>query len=261
MPLTDDEVVETARRLFDARAGRAWTEGVPRMPGLTEADGYRVQNALLDLHLTAGDSLVGYKIGLTSPSAQASYGAATPAWGFLLQSAVLDRPRNPRLPHVQARKIEAEFAFVIGEDIPEGRISSHDVIDATRQVLLAAEIVDTRWLGGAGDLGSLIADNVSNAAVALGSEVVKARAASADVRAGVRASESEEAGSSSAVLGSPANAVAWLASALARHGRSLAAGQLVMSGSFGTPLAVDPADDVLVDFGDLGRLELAADRG
>lgn len=261
MPLTDDDVIETARRLFDARAGRARTQGVPRVSGLTEADGYRVQAALLDLYLADGDSLVGYKIGLTSPSAQASYGAATPAWGFLLQSAVLDQPRNPRLPHVQARKIEAEFAFVIGEDIPEGAISSRDVIDATRQVLLAAEIVDTRWLGGAADLGSLVADNVSNAAVALGSEVVKALAGSADVRAGVRASGREEIGSSSAVLGRPANAVAWLASALARQGLRLTAGRLVMSGSFGTPLAVDPADDVIIDFGDLGRLELAADRG
>lgn len=260
MRLTDDDVTEVAHKLFDAREGRAWTQGVPAMSGLTESDGYRVQAALLDLHLEAGDSLVGYKIGLTSPSAQASYGASSPAWGFLLQSAILGEPRNPRLPHTQSRKIEAELAFVLGEDLPEGEISGNDVMDTTAKLLLAAEIVDTRWLGGAADLGSLVADDVSNAAVALGPEVSVASAGSADIRAGVHAAGREEMGSSSAVLGYPANAVAWLASALARHGRSLTAGQLVMSGSFCTPLNVDPADDVLLHFGDLGRLQLPADR-
>jgi len=257
VPLTDDEVTELAQKLFDARAGAAWTQGVPRLSGLAELDGYRVQAALLDLHLDAGDSLAGYKIGLTSPAAQTSYGASAPAWGFLLQSSVLDTTRNPRLPHVQARKIEAELAFVFGEDLPEGEVSSDDVVEATSTLRLAAEIVDTRWLGGAADLGSLVADDVSNAAVALGPQVAAAYAGSADIRAVVRAAGREEAGSSAAVLGRPANAVAWLASALAQHGLRLAAGQLVMSGSFGTPLAVDPEDDVLLDFGELGCLELS----
>lgn len=258
--LTDHDITQMAQRLFDAREGRVWTTGVPTVSGLTESDGYRVQAALLELHLDAGDSLAGYKIGLTSPNAQASYGASSPAWGFLLQSSVLDEARNPQLPRTRSRKIEAELALVIGEDLPEGQISGNDVIDATAKLLLAAEIVDTRWLGGAGDLGSLVADDVSNAAVVLGAEVVKAQAGSADIRASVHAAGREEIGSSSAVLGCPANAVAWLASALAHHGRRLRAGQLVMSGSFCTPLAVDPPDDVLISFGHLGRLQLEGDR-
>lgn len=258
MQLTDEDVLDVAQRLFRARkSGVARTAAVPAMGVLTESDGYRVQAALLELHLEAGDSLAGYKIGLASPGAQAAYGASSPAWGFLLQSSVLDRPDDTRLPPARARKIEAEFAFVLDEDLPAGNISGQQVIDATRQVLLAAEIVDTRWVGGAGDLGSLIADDVSNEAVVLGPEVLKTLAASAEIDARVEAGGCVEMGSSSAVAGSPANAVAWLASALAHHGRRLTAGQLIMSGSFNTPLAVDPSDDVLVDFGDLGRLRMA----
>lgn len=256
MQLTDEAAAGLARQLFDARTGRASGEGgVEVPPHLTEADGYRVQAALLDLHLAAGDTLAGYKIGLTSPDARASYGAATPAWGFLLKSAVLVEAENRRLPRVRARRIEAEFAFILANDLPGRRLSADEVIDATRHLHLAAEIVDTRWLGVSG-LGALVADDVSNAAVVLGPEVKVTDALSADIPAVVRAHGLESLGTSSAVMGHPAAAVGWLALELGRHGRRLEAGQLVMSGSFGAPLPVEPADDVHIDFGQLGRLHL-----
>lgn len=256
MQLADEAVAELAQQLFDARTGRGSGEaGVAVPPDLTEADGYRVQAALLDLHLAVGDTLAGYKIGLTSPGARASYGAATPKWGFLLTSAVLVAPENPRLPLVRARQVEAEFAFVLAQDLPGRQVLANDVIEATRHLRLAAEIVGTRWLGAFG-LGALVADDVSNAAVVLGPQVEVTDALFADVPAVVRADGRESLGTSSAVMGHPAAAVAWLASELGRHGHRLEAGQIVMSGSFGSPLPVEPADDVYIEFGHLGRLHL-----
>ncbi|MCU1586333.1 MAG: hypothetical protein JWM49_2889 [Microbacteriaceae bacterium] len=236
--------------------GRASDEaGVAVPPNLTEADGYRTQAALLDLHLAADDTLAGYKIGLTSVGARASYGAATPTWGFLLTSAVLVEPEHPRLPYLRARRIEAEFAFVLARDFPGRQLSANEVIEGTRHLRLAAEIVDTRWRG-ASSLGALVADDVSNAAVVLGPQVKVTDALFAEVPAVVRADGRESLGTSSAVMGHPAAAVAWLASELGRHGHRLEAGQIVMSGSFGEPLPVEPAEDVYIEFGHLGRLHL-----
>lgn len=252
--LTDDAVSELARLLFDARMGLRDAD-LPLPPKLTEADGYRVQLAVLDRHLEAGDTLAGYKIGLTSADARASYRTARPAWGFLLASAVSAKPENPQLPHVSARPVEAEFAFILEQDLPTRRLSAAEVAAHTRALCLAAEIVDTRWAGDGG-LGALIADDVSNAAVVLGPEVEMGAALVAAIPAVVRAGDRESRGISTAVWGDPAAAVGWLAAALGRHERELTAGQIVMSGSFGAPLPVEPSDDIHIEFGHLGHLQL-----
>jgi 2-keto-4-pentenoate hydratase len=252
--LTDDAVSELARQLFNARMGLR--EGdLPLPPTLTEAEGYRVQLAVLDRHLEAGDTLAGYKIGLTSADARASYRTTKPAWGFLLASAVSSTSENPRLPHERARRIEAEFAFVLERDLPRRPLSVAEVVAHTRAVHLAAEIVDTRWARDGG-LGALLADDVSNAAVALGPEVEVRAALSTAIPAVVRARDRESRGISTAVWGEPAAALGWLAGALGRHQRELTAGQIVMSGSFGAPFPIEPSDDVHIEFGHLGHVHL-----
>ena len=58
------------------------------------------------------------------------------------------------------------------------------------------------------------------------------------------------------VLGDPRIALAWLANELSRHGMVLAAGQFVTTGTCMQPLEIGPGDDVLADFGSLGRVSL-----
>jgi 2-keto-4-pentenoate hydratase len=246
-----------SNQLFGARACGDPAE-VPRPTTIAEADGYLIQSALLARHLAAGDSLAGYKVGLSSPDARAVYGAREPVQAFLLSSAVVRSPaaisrRSGPVP--RAQKIEAELAFVLGEDLPDGDISVHEVVDATRQLFLAAELVETRW-HGVPDLGGLIADDASNAGVVLGPEIEPIEALATETRAEVRSSGRMSRGTITDVMDGPAHAVAWLASALAQHGRRLRAGDLVMSGTFCTPLAVGPAENVIVDFGRLGMLRL-----
>jgi len=56
-------------------------------------------------------------------------------------------------------------------------------------------------------------------------------------------------------LGSPANAVAWLANKLAERGRSLEAGMLVMTGTL-TPIApIERGSTYVATFSTLGRVE------
>jgi len=254
---THDAAALIAGRLFGARICGDPTE-VRGPTAIAEADGYLIQTALLARHLATGDSMVGYKIGLTSPAARAGYGAREPAWGFLLSSAVVrSSAKTSRRtgPVLRAQKIEAELAFVLGEDLPDCDISADEIVDATRRLFLAVELVESRWRGIT-DLGGLIADDVSNAGVVLGCEVEPVEARATDVCAEVRSAGCVSRGTISDVMGGPAHAVAWLASALARQGHRLHAGDLVMSGTFCTPLAVEPAEDVTVSFGRLGMMRL-----
>jgi len=64
----------------------------------------------------------------------------------------------------------------------------------------------------------------------------------------------EESGVAAAVLNHPANGVAWLANRLSDHGSGLAAGQVILAGSFARPVWVRPADTFHADFGPLGSI-------
>jgi 2-keto-4-pentenoate hydratase len=57
------------------------------------------------------------------------------------------------------------------------------------------------------------------------------------------------------VLGHPLIALTWLANELSAMGLTLAAGQVVTTGTCMVPLEIEPGDGVTADYGVLGRVE------
>ena len=57
-----------------------------------------------------------------------------------------------------------------------------------------------------------------------------------------------------AVLGHPALGIVWLANRLAEHGEGLAAGEIVLCGSFTAPVAARAGDSFFADYGELGTI-------
>jgi 2-keto-4-pentenoate hydratase len=64
----------------------------------------------------------------------------------------------------------------------------------------------------------------------------------------------ERDGDGSAVLGDPRVALTWQANELMRLGMGLATGQFVTTGTCMMPLAIEPGDWVIADFGVLGQV-------
>ena len=64
----------------------------------------------------------------------------------------------------------------------------------------------------------------------------------------------EESGVAAAVLDHPAAGVAWLADKLAAHGAGLAAGEIILAGSFTRPIWIERGDTVLADYRELGTV-------
>jgi len=110
---------------------------------------------------------------------------------------------------------------------------------ATEFVLPAIEIVDSRIAGWDIGISDTIADNASSGAVVLGTTPHKLDGL--DLAAvGMSLDHNGEpmsTGSGVACLGSPVIAVAWLARAVARHGRPLRAGEVILSGALGPMVA------------------------
>ena len=70
----------------------------------------------------------------------------------------------------------------------------------------------------------------------------------------LRNGQIEESGVAAAVLGHPANGIAWLANKLAAHDVALEPGHLLLSGSFIRIVEAHPGDTFHADFGPWGSV-------
>lgn len=208
----------------------------------TAAEAYAVQEINTAARLAAGGRLVGRKIGLTNPAVQRQLGVDQPDYGMLF--ADMDVPHDGEIawsPGAQ-HKVEAELAFVLGRALPHPDCSMAEVIRAVDYVVPSLEIVGSRIADWDIRFVDTVADNASSALFTLGP--CARRLAGADLldcrmemrRDGALVSE----GTGRACLGSPLNAVLWLARRMAALGRPLGEGDLVLSGALGPMVPAAP---------------------
>jgi 2-keto-4-pentenoate hydratase len=227
-------------------------------------EAYAVQSLGIDRRVAGGGRVIGRKIGLTSPSVQAQFGVYTPDYGVLLDDMVVADREPIELSRFLQPRVEAEVAFVLGHDLDSPTTHVADVLRATEFVLPAIEVVDSRIAGWDIRITDTIADNASSGAVVLGTTP---RSLDGLDLASVGMSLDHDGeivsdGSGAACLGSPVIAVAWLARAVARHGRPLRAGEVILSGALG-PMVLASAGVYRARLDGLGevRADFTATRG
>mgnify|MGYP000967021688 CR=1 FL=1 len=261
--LTDAQVDETARALFDAE--RTWTLIDPvsaTYPDADIEDAYRISQAVTDLKLASGRRVKGHKIGLTSKAMRSLSGATEPDYGtlfddwFIYEGGVVPRAKMNR------PLVEVELAFVLKHGIEGPGITVADVIRATDFVLPSIEVVDVRQRGrGPKPLIDSISDAAACAFVVLGAN--PRRLTDLDVRRlGAHLAingDIEESGMASAVMGNPINSVCWLLNKLHEYGVSAEPGHVILSGSFIKAIPFQVGDDVTAIFNDLGEVTFRAE--
>jgi 2-keto-4-pentenoate hydratase len=161
------------------------------------------------------------------------------------------------------RVAEAEFAFRIGRDLPPRRgapYSAEEVVDAVAALHPAIEVPDSRFADfTAVGAAQLIADNACAHQFALGPAATDVDWRGMDlaahpVRGSVDGAVAEGRGANA--LGDPRLALAWLANELSGLGITLAAGQVVTTGTCVVPMPIAPGVEVVADLGILGRATL-----
>jgi len=227
-----------------------------RHPEMTVEDSYAVQNVWKERGIAAGRRLVGHKIGLTSKVMQQATGITEPDYGVIFDDMVFETGSVIPFDAYSNVRIEVELAFVLGESLTGPDCTLYDVLDATKYVVPALEILSSRIEMA----GRTIVDTISDNA-AMGGMVVGGRPVAVDavdlrwVSALLYRNETiEESGVAAAVLNHPASGVAWLANKLAAHGTTLEAGEIVLAGSFTRPMWVERGDTVHADYGTLGAI-------
>lgn len=248
-----------ATALLDAfETGRPLDPISATHPDLTVDDAYAIQRALIAGHAAAGRTVTGRKIGLTSAGIQQQLGVDQPDFGVLFDTHTFGDGATVSLAalHTITPRIEGEVGFLLSRPLAGGvggdAITAQDVRDVTAGVMPVFELIDSRIRDWRITLVDTVADNASCLGAVIADHVTLPDAGPLPQTKMTLARDGEVvmAGEGSAVLGDPAEAVAWLANELGRRGDELPAGVPILSGSL-TP-AIDATPGVYVaDFGPL----------
>ncbi len=226
-------------------------------PGTREA-GYAVQ-ALLDRHTAF--PLFGWKIAATSKAGQAHIAVDGPMAGRLLRERVRDNGGRVPFAGNHMRVAEAEFAFRMGADLPPRSrpYGADEVLAAVAALHPAIEVPDSRFedftvVGAA----QLIADNACADYFVLGPpapagwQIDRPRRSP---RHRPRQRRPRARGHGRQRPRRSARSTGWLVNELSSLNVTLAAGQVVTTGTCLVPLAVEPGQHVSADFGMLGAVD------
>jgi 2-keto-4-pentenoate hydratase len=244
LPALDRAATAALDRLAAARAaGRPCPPVRALLPAGDISTAYAVQATWVASQVAAGATVVGRKIGLTSPVVQAQLGVDQPDFGTLL-STMNCPPGEPVDP---SRLLQPKIEADLGPD---------DVLAATGSVAAALEIVDSRVADWDISIVDTVADNASSGLFTLGPE--RRPPGGLDLAACSmrlwRGGEEASTGSGAACLGHPAIAVAWLAATARSYGQPLRAGEIVLSGALGPMVPVQAGDRVTAEISGLGRV-------
>jgi len=259
-----DAIEAVARMLETARCTRSQIPLLSEdLPGMNMDDAYAIQAEWVRMKRTAGDRVIGWKIGLTSKAMQSALSIDIPDSGVLLESMLFENGAViPAGRFIQPR-IEAEIAFITKASVNARSLSAEAILAATDHIAPALEILDTRVTrkdprsGKPRTVLDTIADNAANGGLILGAPHRDFRALDLRWLGAIvsRNGEVEETGLGAAVLNDPLISVAWLAERLAAYGERIEAGQIVLSGSFIRPVEAPAGSYLVGDFGTFGRVE------
>ena len=252
-------ITEASERLI-----RAASDGIPCRPvrDLIDRDdidtAYAVQSSVADARERAGGRIVGCKVGLTSRAVQEQFNVFEPDFGLVFDDMLHARGVDLTLSSYLQPRVEAEIAFVLGAHLDTPRISVADLIGATAFVLPALQIVDSRIAGWDITIVDTIADNASSGAVVLGTTPRSLDGFDLSQVGMVLECDGEDVshGSGAGCMGSPVVAAAWVAREIARRGRALQAGDVIMSGALGPMVEVTTPATFTARLDQLGEVEV-----
>ncbi|MEM7405032.1 MAG: fumarylacetoacetate hydrolase family protein [Pseudomonadota bacterium] len=215
-------------------------------------EAYALQLTLLDAKVQTGAVHTGWKVGQTAASMRAERGESAPAPGYLLASVEAANDGTLELGDATQWFLEPELALTLGTDLGGPAVSPEQAHAAVASACTAFELVHRR--PGWDDRALQRAVNGSNAGYILGTALTSVptpEAADAlriqvfcddhtavDVRGGD-------------VNDNPLGTLAWLATFMHEHGRTLRAGETILTGTYAGLMPVAPGQSWQATVGDL----------
>ena len=173
------EVHQSAEYLDRAERSREQIRQISlSYPEMSISDAYAIQHAWVQMKLARGQRIIGHKIGLTSRAMQMASQIDEPDYGVLLDDMLWGDGSEIQRDQLILPRVEVELAFILNRRLAGGQVTLLDVLDATRYVVPALEIIDARSeqldreTKRPRRVVDTIADNAANAGVILGGRPV-----------------------------------------------------------------------------------------
>jgi 2-keto-4-pentenoate hydratase len=262
--MKESSVAAAARIIADTRRSGGRLGPLPGdVRPLDEPSAYAVQDAANDILARSGSGApAGHKIGCTTPVMQAYLGIPNPCAGIIFDPSIQRISGTVEAGSLRRLGVECEIAVEIGTDL-DPRDAPYDidaVASAVRTCMAAIEIVEDRYVDYTTlDTPTLIADDFFAAGCVLGPPI---RGFDPRLLGSVTATMTINdtvvgSGVGTDVLGEPLEALRWLAAELARRGRPLRTGSIVLLGSLVQTHWVAAGDEVAIANDPLGTATLS----
>jgi 2-keto-4-pentenoate hydratase len=256
------EIADLADRIAEARRSHKVMGFLAAdTASLSEADSYKVQFAVHDRLAGHGDRIAGWKVALTLPTQYQPLKLSGPVFAGIYQSGV--RPTGAVFEKGWPIKagIECEMVARMSKDVTDGGTpyTAETIKPFVANFYCGSEVVENRYsdvtkVSGPGR----IADDVLQAACIIGTEIkdwqkldfagVKGRSLFEDKEIG--------AGPGTNVMGGALISLAWLANTLIKHGKSLQAGDVILTGSVHPPVFLPGPGTAKTEFVGLGGAQI-----
>lgn len=202
------------------------------------AEAYKIQSALYEV-MRKEDRFTrfgGHKVALTSPAIQEMCGVSEPAYGAIFKEFIHANDHLVNMDDFIRFGIEFEVCFEIAQDVPASNnaYTRETIAQYIGSAMPAFELIDDRNADYDHlDAASILTDRCWCNGIVLGVKIADWQ--SLDV--GNLASQVlvngkiNDEGNTRDALGHPLNSVAFVANHLAQYGKTLKAGEVVMTGS------------------------------
>lgn len=254
------DLAKWAGYLLDAEARREAVAPITDAePELSAEDAYGIQALLVAAKVSAGERVVGAKLGLTSKAKQDAMHVDQPVYGVLTSAMALEFEQPLDCARLIHPRVEPEVVFILGDELAGPGITGHDVLDATRWITCGLEVIDSRFAEFRFTRADVVADNTSASRFVLGtvrkkpSDIPDLSLMGCNMQAG---GDVVATAAGAAILGHPAGAVAKLANRLAERGERLVRGAIVLSGGVTNAIPMHPGSSVSATFAHLGTVTL-----
>lgn len=255
--MSKQNIEAAAKRLREASKTGLTCKPVRDLIGETDMKkAYAVQEINTALRLKEGARIIGSKIGLTSPVVQKHFGIAQPDFGMLWSDKEVWNNGEISVKEIIQPKAEAEIAFVLGKDLNATNLTSIDIISSIEYALASIEIVGSRIEGWDIRITDTIADNASASHFVVGHKPVRLENLDL-INCGMvmyKNGEKVSEGRGGECLGSPINAMLWLANTMARVGKPMKAGDVILTGALGPMVNIVAGDSFRAEIEGLGEV-------
>jgi 2-oxo-3-hexenedioate decarboxylase len=247
------DIQKLAKTVLNAQRSGTAIPQLSETESFSLEEAYRVQVQSIEYRKVEGEHRVGMKMGFTSRAKMVQMGVDDMIWGRLTNAMLVEDGDSIDFSKYVHPRVEPEIAYLLGAPL-EGPVSPTEAMNAVDAIAPAMEIIDSRYKDFKFTVEDVVADNSSSSGFVVGPWC----SPDTDVANLGMIMEFDgrpvQIGSSAAILGHPARALATASRMVAEEGERLEAGWIILAGGATAAEALRPGVSVRNSVENLGSV-------